>query len=674
MSTRLCVPVRWMRRRARSLSLVAAGVLGAAIPPAWATEPVVIQVDAAAAKPISPDLFGIFFEDINYAADGGLYAELVQNRSFEYRPTEQRGWNPLTSWELVQRGGGRGALHVDAGRPLHPNNPHYAVVDVQHVGGGVGVSNPGFDGIVVRKGAAYDLSLFVRQLYVERRWGGPPFGADDAFSLTAQLEDAAGAVLGQTTLSYSGTDWQRVAGEIVADADCDAARLVVLFSTQGGAAIDVVSLFPRETFRGRANGLRKDLAETIAALAPKFVRFPGGCLVHGNGLPNMYRWKDSIGPIHERREQPNLWGYHQTLGLGYFEYFQFCEDVGAKPLPVVPAGVSCQNSGYTAGRGQEGLPMAEMAAYLQEVLDLIEWANGPATSEWGAKRAAAGHPDPFGLEYLGVGNEEHITPAFEERFRAIEKVVREKHPEIVLIGTVGPTHSGRDYDEGWRIANALKLPMVDEHYYESPRWFVENLQRYDKYDRAKSAVYLGEYAAHDEGRRSTLRSALAEAAYLTHLERNGDVVRLASYAPLLAKEGRTQWRPDLIYFSNTSVRPTINFEVQKLFGVNAGDRWLATTVEGAESADVAVSSVQDSSTGAIVLKIVNRAVESRSLVVRGAALAAGRATCTVLAGSPDAVNGSDPAEDLKPTTTDIAVGPSFGYEAPASSLTVLRLE
>jgi len=425
--------------------------------------------------------------------------------------------------------------------------------------------------------------------------------------------------------------------------------------------------------------LRKDLAETIAALRPKFVRFPGGCLVHGNGLANMYRWKDTIGPVEQRREQANLWGYHQSVGLGYFEYFQFCEDIGAEPLPVVPAGVCCQNSGHTAGAGQEGLPLDEMPEYVQEVLDLVQWANGPATSEWGSKRAAAGHPEPFHLKYLAVGNEENITPVFEERFRMIYDALAIQHPEITVIGTVGPFPDGPDYEKGWRIADRLQLPIVDEHYYRPPDWFLDNLDRYDAYDRGKSQVYLGEYAAHEPDRRSTLRSALAEAAYMTQLERNGDVVRLASYAPLLAKRGHTQWNPDLIYFSNTEVTPTINYYVQQLFSVNSGDEYLVVSSDQGQPADdssLATSCVRDSASGDVILKLVNVGKEPIPLRLEldGAGNFDKSAICRVLTGERLAVSEFGTPKPLVPTTAQIAVGKSFEYEAPAHSLTVVRLK
>jgi alpha-L-arabinofuranosidase len=657
-----------------ALAGAAAAQVAGDAPPAPRTASLEIRLDQPA-KPISPDLFGIFFEDLNDAADGGLYAELVRNRSFEFSATEQPTWNLLTGWELVARGGGRGSLEVDGGRPLHANNPHYAVLNAERLGEGVGIVNAGYGGIVLKKGAAYNASLWVRKLYNQRRWGGPPLRADQQNAVIVRLESADGKLLGETRLEFVGTDWAHVAGPITAaDADDDA-RLLVLAAEPGGLALDIVSLFPQDTFRGRPNGFRRDLAETIAALEPRFVRFPGGCLVHGDGVPNFYRWQDTVGPLHERREQKNLWGYHQSVGLGYFEFFQFCEDLGAKPLPVVPAGVSCQHSGHTQGTGQSCVPRDDMPAYIESVLALIEWANGPADSRWGAVRAAAGHPEPFGLEYLAVGNEDAQTPEFRERFRMIYDAIRAKHPEITVIGTVGPFADGEDFDAGWKFADELQLPMVDEHYYQEPQWFVDNLRRYDGYDRAKSKVYLGEYAS----RGSTLDNALAEAAYMTGLERNGDVVQFASYAPLLGKLGRTQWNPDLIYFTNTSVVPTVNYYVQQMFGANQGDasppQSFAVEGEFGRGECVAASAVVDAESGDLIIKLVNKTPEAvtTAIKVAGAASFAPAAVRTILAGDPRATNDREHPRRIVPQTEEFAVAEDFELESPAFSCTVLRL-
>jgi alpha-L-arabinofuranosidase len=629
-------------------------------------------------KSISPDLFGIFFEDLNYAADGGLYAELIQNRSFEYSPTEQADWHPLKFWELQKRGDGDGTVGVAGMRPIHENNPHYALLTVRTPGAGVGVANSGFGGIPLKAGETYEASFWAYQPYMGVMWGR----GDNSkpMPVTLRLETKEGEVLAEEKLEIKGREWRKVMVKFKPTRTITDARLVLLAHEQGALCVDMISLFPEETFRNRPNGLRADLAQTIAAMKPKFVRFPGGCLVHAGSIRRYYDWKDSIGPVEERRAQPNYaWGYHQTMGLGYFEYFQFCKDLGAIPIPVVSAGVSCQHAGHSPGRGQEGLPLDEMPAYLQDIFDLIEWANGPASSKWGAKRAAAGHPEPFGLKYLGVGNEDEITPIFRERFKMIYDAVKAKHPEIVVIGTSGPFASGRDYDEGWKFARELKLPMVDEHYYVAPQWFWDNLSRYDKYDRNSAKIYVGEYAAHDrDKRRSTLRSAMAEAAGMTAFERNGDIVQFVSYAPLLARRNHTQWHPDLIYFTGTDVYPTANYYVQQLFGQNSGDTYLETTIAPAtKPTTLAASTVRDSKSGDVIVKIVNGGSAPAALKFQLAGWPAGerRVIKSVLTGADaDAFNEDGQPPAVKPVVTETTLPPNFDYEAPANSLTVFRVK
>ncbi len=657
-------------------SLFAFLALALAVPSLPASQPTgaTLTVDLFAdGKAISPHLFGIFFEDLNYAADGGLYAELVQNRSFEYQATEQPTWNNLTAWQVVVPAGGRGSLKPSAAFPLHPNNPHYADLANDSVTGSVSVVNDGFGGIPVRAGESYRISFFVRQNHFGRRW--EDIGQQGPLPLVARLETKDGALLAEASFTVTEREWRPFSGTLTPTVSDPAARLVLTLGARGGVALDEVSLFPEKTFRGRANGLRADLAQTIADLKPRFMRFPGGCLVHGNGLGNLYRWKDTIGPVEQRRQQANLWGYHQSVGLGYFEYFQFCEDIGAEPVPVVAAGVCCQNSGQ--GIGQAGLPLEEIDAYIQDVLDLIEWANGPATSPWGAKRAAAGHPEPFKLKYLGVGNEDRITPVFRERFKLILDAVRARHPEIVVIGTSGPFPDGEDFDAGWQIARELAVPMVDEHYYRSPQWFWDNLRRYDAYDRAGPKVYVGEYAAHDEKRRSTLRSALAEAAFLTSLERNGDVVRLASYAPLLARRGHTQWTPDLIYFNATEVFPTLNYTVQRLFAESAGDVYLPTALTTTERL-LTASTVRDRASGTIFVKIVNGSPTAQKLRLEFGAHAQGETlhrevTLTTFGGAdPDVVNEDGKPAAIAPETKPYQLPEED--EVPAHSLTILAIK
>jgi alpha-L-arabinofuranosidase len=623
-------------------------------------------------KQISSDLFGLFFEDINYAADGGLYAEMVQNRSFEYNQAERREWSPFSFWEYIAPGFSYGRISVETKAPLHPNNPHYIVLDIEHVGheaqhtgeSGVGIKNSGFDGMVVRAGEKYNFSVFAQQL------------SDAPVLLSVSLQTPKGKVLAEASVSTASKTWQEYKATLTAAENTDSASLVVLAKSEGQLALDMISLFPEKTFKNRTNGLRADLAQKLADMKPAFIRFPGGCLVHGDGLGNMYRWKNSIGPVEQRKAQRNIWGYHQTAGLGYFEYFQFCEDISAKPLPVVPAAVSCQNSGGTwriGGTGQKALSAVEMDEYIQEVLDLIEWANGPATSVWGAKRAAAGHPEPFNLEYIGVGNEDKITPEFEERFREIYDAVKAKHPEITVIGTVGPFHSGEDFEKGWKIANDLKLQMVDEHYYVQPEWLMANLNRYDNYPRSSSKVYLGEYASWG----NKLKNAIAEAAYLTGLERNGDVVHLASYAPLLAKKGFTQWTTDLIFFDNVDILLTPNYHVQKMFMTNQGDYWFDKIISKNEAdTTLAASCVLDSKTGDIILKMVNYSDIGKPMKVNLGKFGkmSAQAEKSLLSGLPGDENTFENLQKVVPVTTAIEVAKSFDYIAPPMSLTVIRIK
>jgi alpha-L-arabinofuranosidase len=655
-----------MRKAFHTVTALAVGLLFVGCAAAEAAR---VTIEMTDSKPISPLLTGVFYEDLNYAADGGLYAELIENRSFDYSAAAGHGWHALSFWHLEKRGGGEGELISDSADPVHPNNPLYLVLGVKNPGAGVGVINYGYAGIPVKKGEVYDFSLFARQLaYPDGR-------------LTVSLETRdGGEVLASAEIGKISASWRKYTAELKPSRGVDDARLVLLAHGAGRIGIDMVSLFPRNTFKGRPNGLRADLAQAIADLKPKFMRFPGGCLVHGDGLDNMYNWKNSIGPLEQRRGQRNIWRYHQSLGLGYYEYFQFCEDIGAEPLPVVPAGVSCQNSGAGVtghyGHGQQAVALEDMPAFIQDILDLIEWANAPADSEWGSVRAAAGHPEPFGLKYLGVGNEDHITPVFKERFKMIYEALQTKHPEITVIGTVGPGASGEDYDQGWAFASELRLPMVDEHYYVHPQWFWDNLNRYDSYSRENSKVYVGEYAAHDKDRRNTLRSALAEAAGLTGFERNGDIVHFASYAPLLARRQNIQWRPDMIYFDNTDVCLTPNYFVQQLFGRNSGDRYLNTAVDVGRALKLAASAVLDSASGDLIVKIVNGEDQPMEIAIRlnGLASADLKALRTVLTGpGADAENqfGEPPA--VFPETGEMAIQSSFNYAAPANSLTLFRV-
>jgi len=617
-------------------------------------------------KQISNDLFGVFFEDLSYAADGGLYAELVQNRSFEYNPADKKIWTPLSYWEYTTQGHGYGKISVESSSPIAPTNPHYLVLDVDFPGTeGVGITNSGFDGISLKNGENYDFSVYLKQL------SGAPA------KIKVELRDHKGVSYGQLSLMVSGKGWKKYTGTIKATNDADSARLSVLTLLKGKIAIDEVSLFPRKTFRNEKNGLRADLAQAIADIKPKFVRFPGGCLVHGDGLDNIYRWKKTIGPVEFREQDRNIWNYHQSFGLGFFEYFRFCEDIGAKPLPVIAAGVSCQNSGGTRGTGQQAVAEIDMKSYTQDILDLIEYANGPVTSKYGAKRAAAGHPKPFNLQYVGIGNEDKITGNFRSRFQQIYQAVRTKYPAITIVGTVGPFPSGEDYDLGWSFAGQLHVPIVDEHYYQKPEWFLSNNNRYDNYRRTNSKVYIGEYASQG----NALINAISEAAYMTSLERNGDVVQMASYAPLLANLSHISWNPDLIYFNNKAMFKTANYYVQQLFSQNQGDQYIPDVVKfdlhgSAKDSTLAASCVKDSPTGDIILKIVNAgqkeanaAIDIAELHVRDSHI-----SFDLLKGSPGDKNSISNPENVKPVKSEMDISVLKDYIVPAYSLTVIRLK
>ena len=465
-----------------------------------------IRVNMEQTKTISNRLIGVFFEDLNYAADGGLYAELIQNRDFEYSPKDgnkNKDWNSTYAWSIT---GNNASFSISEAHPIHPNNPHYAILDIQQPG--AALINAGFDGIVVKKGEKYYFSMFTKTL------------SEKGGKIKICLNCKDGKEIAQATLSVTSDKWKKQNIVLTATANATDAVLAIVPQNIGKYGLDMISLFPQKTFKGRKNGLRADLAQAIADIHPRFVRFPGGCLAHGDGIDNIYDWKGSIGALEARKPMPNIWRYHQTRGLGYYEFFQFCEDINAEPLPVIAAGIPCQNSGQcshhskdeiTCAGQQGGIPMEEMGAYIQDILDLIEYANGDAKkTKWGKIRAQSGHPKPFNMKFIGIGNEDMITDVFEERFTMIYKAIKEKYPEITVIGTTGPFSEGTDYEEGWALATQLGVPMVDEHYYKSPGWFINHQNYYDYYDRNKPQVYLGEYAAHLKG--ESIRSR-ADAGY-----------------------------------------------------------------------------------------------------------------------------------------------------------------
>ena len=636
-----------------------------------------ITFDATESKAISNKLIGVFFEDISWGADGGLYAELIQNRDFEYTPDDVKGrnttWGPLYAWSTNKM-----TAEVLTDDPIHAHNAHYVRLTAAEEG--ATFTNSGYDGIPVKKGEEYLLTFF-----------GKKAADATAVKLSISLQDVDGNAAATTAVRITTDHWQKKELTLKASTDIKDARLVITSQQPQTFCLDMVSLFPRHTFKGRRGGLRADLAQAIADLRPKFVRFPGGCVAHGDGLDNMYLWKNSIGALEERIPTPNIWRYHQTLGLGYMEYFQFCEDIGAEPLPVLPAGVPCQNSS-SGGPGQQGgLPWAStlrmndnitssltMEQYTQDILDLIEWANGDArTTEWGRIRAQGGHPKPFGLKYIGIGNEDLISEVFTERFTYIYNKVKERYPDIIVCGTVGPFFEGSDYTWGWKLATDLGVPMVDEHYYVSPGWYLHNQDFYDHYDRSKPKVYLGEYAAHARGRKNCMESALTEGLHILNIERNGDVVAMTSYAPLLCREGHGNWDPDMIYFNGTDIHLTPGYYVQQMCGQNSGDRYVHGTLtleDPSLPADVrrriAYSCVTDSESGDIIVKVASLLpVEVKAMLDLGSLPSDSHTQVhiTTLSGQP-ADRKATPA-----TTTEALTETSITHTFAPYSFTVLRI-
>jgi len=635
---------------------------------------------------VSPTLHGVFFEDINYGADGGLYAELVQNRSFEHKES-------LYAWGTVSRDGD-GSVSVETTDPLNANNPHYLRLTVRTPGKGFGMANYGYGGIAVKQGENYLFS-------VRARAAGTYDGA-----LRAVIEDETGRPLGECKIEGLSGRWQKFEGTLRSSGTALHARLVVLATVPGQVDLDVVSLFPENTWKQRRNGLRADLVQMLVDLKPAFMRFPGGCIVEGNDLPNRYEWKDTIGDIAERKQNWNRWQdamrgqtapqYYQTYGLGFFEYFQLCEDIGASPLPILNCGMACQY------QSKQLVPLDQLDPFVQDALDLIEFANGPATSPWGAKRAAMGHSAPFGMKFLGVGNEQWGEQYF-ERYKIFQAALKAKHPEIQLVTTAGP---GVD-DASWKLAwdkfkNGTPADIVDEHYYRPPQWFLENSTRYDAQDRAGPKIFAGEFAAHESGRRPTLRAAVSEAAFMTGLVRNSDVVAMSSYAPLFAKAGAWQWAPDLIWCDNTRVYGTGSYHVQALFSRNRPDVVLPLVVDappvplppatnastsGAKAlpayrpaslpALYAVAG-RDNRANEIVVFIANPYAETKAAAIElhGVAQLASAAKAIVLtSASPDDENSFETPMKIAPREETVAIsGTSLARTFPAYSLTVLRLK
>lgn len=565
------------------------------------------EITVTANQPVSeiqPTMWGIFFEDINFAADGGIYAELVKNRSFEFSL-------PMMGWRVVRQNGS-GRVVPTFYSPANNLNPHFLSLYVDAESGGFGLSNEGFRGMGVKENNEYNFSIMARSA------GGSPL------NMKVELVSPKGEVIGGTELSGFSSYWKKYQASFRSSATMPKASLRLIFTGKGNIDIDMVSLFPADTWKERPNGLRKDIVEMIADLKPGFIRFPGGCIVEGRDLTNRYQWKTTLGPIEERKMIINRWNmeirdrqapdYFQSFGLGFFEYFQLAEDIGAEPLPILNCGMSCQ---FNAG---EVVPLNELDPYIQDALDLIEFANGTTSTKWGALRASMGHPEPFNMKFIGVGNEQW-EEQYIERYRVFEKAIQQKYPDIKIVSGAGPSSAGQFFDYAWSELRKLNPALIDEHYYMPPDWFMKNAERYDNYDRKGIKVFAGEYAAHgkeaaDPESRNTWLSALAEAAFMTGLERNAEVVQMASYAPLLAHVEAWQWRPDLIWFDNLRVTGTPNYYIQKLFSTHRGTHVIPALSEGKPltGADsLYVSASVDKAASKVFIKMVNTSASAKTV-------------------------------------------------------------
>ncbi|MCG6187538.1 alpha-L-arabinofuranosidase C-terminal domain-containing protein [Maribellus maritimus] len=537
---------------------------------------------------VAPNMYGIFFEDINFAADGGLYAELIKNRSFDFPNSPFMGW--LTY----------GKVSVQTEGAPFSRNPHYARLLNDGLLTGTGLLNEGFRGIGVEKNKKYNLSLYAKNVN------------KDENKLKIEIISAANEIIASGEVEINSGNWEKYKLELQAKETCAHAKLRVDLISQGELDIEHVSLFPAETWRNRENGMRKDLAQALAELKPGVFRFPGGCIIEGNNLETRYQWKNSVGPVENRPVNENRWNYvfqhrftpdyFQSYGLGFFEYFQLCEDFGADALPVVSCGMACQFI------TDECVPVDDLDPYIQDALDLVEFANGPVTSKWGKVRAEMGHPESFGLRYIGIGNEQW-GEVFPKHLEAFQKALDEKYPEIQIIGSSGPSADGEQFDYLWGEMKKMDVDLVDEHYYKDPDWFLQNADRYDDYSRKGPKVFAGEYACHVQPeKKNSFYAALCEASFLTGIERNSDVVRLATYAPLFAHVDAWQWKPDMIWFDNLRSVKSANYYVQQLYS-----KYKGTTVQNVKmngenvvgQDGIYASVVTDKDNDQLILKISN---------------------------------------------------------------------
>ena len=555
-----------------------------------------INTKKAGAK-IQDTMYGLFFEDINYAADGGLYGELVKNRSFEF-PQSFMGWQVFGDVKLKDDG------------PFE-RCPHYVVLGApNHQERRTGIQNEGYFGIGVVKGEDYRFSVWAK---------APKGNATIRVQLIDQYSMGEHQEFVEQTLDITSAEWKKYEIVLKSPETQKKANLRIFLKGENPVCLEHVSLFPVNTFKNRENGLRRDVAQALADVKPGLLRFPGGCIVEGTDLETRYQWKNTIGPVENRPLNQNRWehtfdyryypDYYQSYGLGFFEFFQFSEDIGAEPLPVLNVGMACQFQNWDKECAH--VPMDQLDPYIQDCLDLIEFANGDVNTTWGKKRAEMGHPEPFNMKYIGVGNEQWDT-LYYKRLTPFVKAIRAKYPNIKIVGTSGPDSEGKMFELGWQDMKKQKADLVDEHFYRPESWFLNSGLRYENYDRKGPKVFAGEYACHGKGKKwNHYEASILEAAFMTDMERNADVVYMTAYAPLLAHVDGWQWRPDLVWFDNTEMFKTVSYYVQQMYAKNKGTNVLKLTMDGKPVAGqegqngLFASAVLDANANTVIVKVIN---------------------------------------------------------------------
>lgn len=594
---------------------------------------------------VQPTMYGIFFEDINYAADGGLYGELVKNRSFEF-PDALMGWKAFGKFEVKNDG------------PFE-RCPHYVVLGYSgHNDAATGLQNEGYFGIGIEKAEDYRFSVWAKAVSGD---------ATVEVSLVDENTMEEHQEFATAELKVSGNEWKKYELVLKPTKTVQKANLRLLLKGKNSVALEHVSLFPKHTFKDRDNGMRRDLAQALYDLHPGVFRFPGGCIVEGSSLEQRYQWKNSIGPVENRPLNGNRWlstfnyrlfpDYYQSYGLGFYEYFLLSEDIGAEPLPVLNVGMACQYQNWNNPKAH--VPVDSLQPYIQDCLDLIEFANGDVNTTWGKKRAEMGHPAPFNLKFLAVGNEQWDN-LYYERLRPFVKAIKAKYPNIKLIGTSGPDSEGEMFDKGWKAMKELKADLVDEHFYRDEHWFLSHGLRYEGYDRKGPKVFAGEYACHGKGKKwNHFETSLYEAAFMTDLERNADVVDMATYAPLFAHVDGWQWRPDMIWYDNTRMFKTVSYYVQQMYACNKGTNVLPLTmngkaVAGQEGQDgLFASAVVDKQKGEVIVKVANTSDKTQEVTLNLNGLKGSRSASltTLQCDNMDAENTLDNPNKIRPIET-----------------------